>query len=772
MTGGARLCLVRLAAAGALAALLSGCAAERLHREGLELLAQGRSEEGLAQIEAAAKEAPENFHYRAELITRRAEVVNRLLAAAASERASGRPDEAQALYQRVLKLNPGNERAQEGLNAIARDKRHAEILERAKAVLGKGDPEQGLAYLEAVLRENPAHPEALAAKRVIEQQHAREAIAAPMLKLPPTKPINLEFRDANLRMVFEALSRTTSINFILDKDVRPDLKTTVFLRQSSLEDAVDLLLVTNQLEKKIINPNTILIYPNTPQKLKDYQDLVVKSFYLANTDVKQVLNTVKTLLKTKDVVADEKLNLLIMRDTPDAVRLAEKLIAMHDLTEPEVMLEVEVLEVKRTKLVELGIKFPDQLTLAPLPSSGATLTLNDLRNLNSSRVSASLSSTIINLHKDDSNANLLANPRIRAKNREKAKILIGDRVPVITTTSTATGFVSESVSYVDVGIKLEVEPTVYLQDDVAIKVGLEVSSIVREVRTTTGSLTYQIGTRNASTVLQLKDGETQVLAGLISDEDRATASKVPGLGDMPVLGRLFSSHRDDNQKTEIVLSITPRIIRNLKRLEPSAEEFWSGTEAVLRAKPLPLRGAQVAAAEGTAVTAGAGAAPTPESAPQPAGAAVAAVSPEPAFPAERKISIAWQGSAQARVGEQFKLALRIKSDTALRSLPFQVGYDPAALQVVEVAEGGYFRQEGAKTNFTSNVDAAGGRIFVGASATGAAGVKGEENVAVITFKAAAPKQAEVKLLAATPVGAGDRIPPPTLPNPHVVAVTQ
>jgi general secretion pathway protein D len=153
----------------------------------------------------------------------------------------------------------------------------------------------------------------------------------------------------------------------------------------------------------------------------------------------------------------------------------------------------------------------------------------------------------------DSDVNLLANPRIRARNREKAKILIGDRVPNITSTITATGFSSESITYIDVGLKLDFEPTIYLDNEVAIKVTLEVSNIVDKVTTKTGTVAYQIGTRTASSVLRLKDGENQLLAGLISDEDRRTASKLPFLGDIPILGRLFGSHSDEGIKTEIVL---------------------------------------------------------------------------------------------------------------------------------------------------------------------------------------------------------------------------
>jgi general secretion pathway protein D len=305
--------------------------------------------------------------------------------------------------------------------------------------------------------------------------------------------------------------------------------------------------------------------------------------------VKQTANMIRTLVKTRDIFIDEKLNLLIIKDTPNAIRLAERLIAAQDLAEPEVMLEVEVLEIGSNKLLELGVRFPDSLAVSLVGAAGTpgTITLPEWQNRSSQLVSLSFTNPLflLNLRQTDGSTNVLANPRIRVKNRGKARVHIGDRVPVITTTAAASGgFVSESVTYLDVGLKLEVEPVIHLDDEVAINVALEVSNIAREIRSatsasSTGTLTYQIGTRTASTSLRLRDGETQVLAGLISDEDRRTANRVPGIGEFPVVGRLFSSTRDSVTKTEIVLLITPRLVRTLARPDARSLEFAAGTEA-------------------------------------------------------------------------------------------------------------------------------------------------------------------------------------------------
>jgi general secretion pathway protein D len=356
----------------------------------------------------------------------------------------------------------------------------------------------------------------------------------------------------------------------------------VFVRDTPVEEVLRFVLVTSQLEKRVLNENTILIYPNTPQKAYQYKELVVRSFYLENADAKQTANLVRSLVKTRDLFVDEKLNLLVIRDTPQAVRLAARLIAAHDLPEPEVMLEVEVLEVGQTLLRQLGITWPSSVGVGLVGAAGVPgqLTGREARNINGDLVRITVNDPLIALQLREvaGRTNVLANPRIRVKNREKARVHIGDRVPVVTTTAGATGFVAESVNYLDVGLKLEVEPQVFLEDDVGIRVGLEVSNISSQVTTSAGTVAYQLGTRNAATVLRLHDGETQILAGLINDEDRRAATQVPGLAQLPVIGRIFTANNDTVNKTEIVLLITPRVLRNIERPGVAVEQFNSGTE--------------------------------------------------------------------------------------------------------------------------------------------------------------------------------------------------
>jgi general secretion pathway protein D len=411
-------------------------------------------------------------------------------------------------------------------------------------------------------------------------------------------------------MVFEALSRTTGLNVIMDRDVRADLKTTIFVKDAAIEDTVDLILLQNQLEKRTINANTLFIFPATPAKQKEYQDLQVRTFQIANADVKYLQTLLKTVLKVKDVSVDERSSTLVIRDTRDAIAVAAKVIAAHDVPEPEIMLEVEVLEVSHDRLTNLGIKFPDSITFStPNPAGG--LTLGALKALTDNDLLVTPLSLGINLKLQDTDANILASPRIRARNKEKARILIGDRVPTITNTVTpvqsGSGVVTGSVQYQDVGLKLEFEPQVYSDQEVGIRINLEVSSIVKEIAGPSGSLAYQIGTRNAQTVVRLRDGETQVLGGLISSDDRNTAAKLPGLGQLPIIGKLFSNNAGTDNKTEIVLSITPHILRMPAVLDAGIRNVYSGTEAGMRERPLqldPIVAARLQSTGATAVTPG------------------------------------------------------------------------------------------------------------------------------------------------------------------------
>lgn len=568
----------------ALALALAACATTTALDEARRHFAEGRGEEALALLEQASKERPADTALRSEYFRMRELLVGQWLVQAEALRTAGQFEQAEGLYRRVQHQDAANPRAAAGLEQVATDRRHRALVSEADELVKAGKYREAQQVLRPVLAENPQQRDARRLQRAIDDKLVPPVSVAAQLKPATSKPISLELREVTVRNVFEVLQRASGLNFMFDRDVRTDQRTSLSLRNASVEDALRLILLTNQLDQKVINETTVFVYPNTPQKQREYQELVVKGFYLANADVKQTANMIRTLVKTRDIFIEERIGLLVIKDTPSAIRLVERLIAAQDLAEPEVMLEVEVLEIARNRLLELGLRYPSSLAVSLVGAAGVPgqVTLSEWLNRGSEIVRLNFSDPLflLSLRQQDGSSSVLANPRIRVKNRDKARVHIGDRVPVITTTAATGGFISESVSYLDVGLKLEVEPLIFLDDEVGIKVGLEVSSIVREVRgPVSQSLTYQIGTRNAATNLRLRDGETQVLAGLISDDDRRTADRVPGLGELPVAGRLFSHTRDSTARTEIILLITPRLIRTLARPEAGAVEFAAGTEA-------------------------------------------------------------------------------------------------------------------------------------------------------------------------------------------------
>ena len=658
--------------------------------QGQQELAKGRVEEGLALIEQAAREDPRRLEYQVYLTNQR-EAISAVLAREADRyRAAGDYATAEAIYRQIQRLDPDSPRPRTGLAQIPVDQRHDLLIAEAEAAVAKGDNAAADGLMRQVLRENPQNVRARALARRIEEGGAASNGASPRLKRSLSKPITLEFRDADLSAVFEVMSRAAGINFVLDREVQGDAKVNIFVRNTPIDDVLKVLLLTNQLDHKVLNENSVLVFPSTPAKQREYQDLAVRSFYLTNADAKQTQAMLKAVLKAKDIYIDEKLNLLVLRDTPEAIRVAERLVAVQDLAEPEVVLDLEVLEVQRARLQQLGLKYPNTIQFGQnlIPATGAAATtVPALIELGKGGLQAFVTNPAIiaELRQELADANLLANPRVRVKNREKAKVLIGRKLPVFTTTSTANVGVSTNVSYLDVGLKLELEPQVYLDNEVSMKVNLEVSNVIRERSSggTQPALAYEIGTRNTTTSLRLKDGETQALAGLIQDEDRRTYNNVPGLANIPVLGRLFSSQGIDEQKTEIVLLITPRVVRNLDRPPSTVSEFSSGTEAAastvpLRLKPTAPGALSLVPSVQSAAVGVPGEAPPPLPARGTADAASAG-----SLAGAAGVVVELQGPAQASLGNDFSVSVALPGGADMRRAQMEVAFDPGLLELAE-----------------------------------------------------------------------------------------
>jgi general secretion pathway protein D len=726
-----------------LAVIIGGCVADRLHREGLNEVNQGELEDGIAKLEAAVKADPNNLTYRLDMRARKEAAVQQLIASADSSRAAGRSAEAANSYRRVLVIESTNDRARRGLDAVEADRRHAERVARAQQFLQNKQLELAETEVRAVLAEDPGF---VAAVDVAAQIDAAKGpvTAIPKLAATENRPVTLQFRDAPTKMVFEVLARQTGINFIFDKDVKSDGKTTIFVSQVSVEQAIDLILAQNQLSRQVLAQNMVLIYPNTPAKQKDYQDEIVHTFYLTNAAPKDAESMLKTVLGSKTLYVDERANEITVRDTPEHVRMAEKLINSLDVPEPEVLMEVEVLEITRSVADQLGINYPANVALSPtsvLNPGSAALKLADIAKQNSSTVSVSSLGVSVDLLKTVGLTNVLSSPRIRAKNKEKARVLVGNRLPVVTSgTSATTGgsYSTSSVQYIDVGLTLDVQPTIHLDGDVAIKTNLEVSSILKEVDVPIGNggttIAYQIGTRNVSTLLELKDGETQVLAGLIQDSDQRNSTHIPGLGDLPLLGRLFGSTGTNRDKSEIVLSITPHIIRAQSRPRSESMEFWYGSETQTRTVPfssyaVPQEAAAVPVSPGGVSMAGSASA-------TPAASNTLHAPPATTPDAIAKISI--DGPTTARVGDEINVAVRLATGSPPGKLRTQVRFDATALQLVSAEPG-----DVASAGESPKVDVHPGGVQLDLSGSADAPLSSSGSIVNLKFKAVTPRPSVV-----------------------------
>lgn len=728
---------------GVALAIVLSASCSTLNKESQALIDEGNYKEGLARLEEGMRERPADAERRIQYFRARDSVINRLLGQASAELAAGRLDAAASVFTQVLGVDANHPRAAAGLAAIEAARRHQVLAGDAKARLAAGDTASADLMVQAILAENPNHAQARETDRELRERERKRALAVPALKSKLQNPVTLEFREAPLKMVMEALARSAGINFIIDRDVRPDLRASIFVRNVLIEDALDLIVQNHQLEKKVLNENTILIYPNTPQKLREHQELLMRTFQLGNADPKQTLNLLRTMLKTKDIYVDERVNMIVMRDTPDVIRAAERLIASQDTMDPEVVLELEILEVSRSKVRDLGITYPGAFT-------GPSGTVAEIGVLNRNTIAAD-NGYGLRLLRTDGDTRTLANPRVRVRNKEKARVHVGDRVPVISstivgTTSSGTAgnapVTTEQIQYIDVGIKIEAEPTIHADDTVAIKINLDVSSLGTQTKTNAGTTAYEVGTRNASTVLRLRDGETQALMGLIRDDDVQAGTGLPFIGEVPVLDRIFGSKRTEQRSRELILLITPQLVRGVARTDATLAEFWSGTEGVVRTRtPFVRQGGdgepRAAGAPGSVQTLAIG------------GAAAGTAAPAAARAAPMVMS--WLGPASIKAGAEFDVELKARSDSPLKGVSVQLRYDPTLMEVLSVADGGFFAKVGGAAVFTPRIDAGLGVVFATMGASGMEAAQGDGALLRLRAKLRKP-DAPTNLMVSTMIG--------------------
>ncbi len=575
--------------------MLTGCAAGKASFDkGNLALDQGNYDEAVLEYLDALEKNPENSKYRLRLyqVSAKAAIFHKMQ----GDEYFSKKKYFDALneYQLATELD-GSLHAASDAKSLARKYLEAEALMKdAESHLQAGRRLRAKEAVQQILHLIPDHEEAFKFKE--RMKHVQFSIIDGVeLDIISDQPITLNFRGTRLPDVFEILTRLSGINFILDEDIR-DNETTLYLEKSSFAQALELLLRMNKLDKKILNSKTIILYPKTRDKKKQFDDQVIQTFYLSNLNAKKAVNMLRTMLQVRKIYVQEELNAIVLRDDPDVIRLAQKLIEANDRGDSEVVFDLELIEVNHSDARNLGMKLSNYSIGTGFGFPDSELIVNDtlgkstsnLVRLGSGANSISgldsfytLPSAAFRFAKTLVDAEVLANPKIRVKNKEKAKVNVGTREPIITVTNN-NGVTSDSVQYINVGVKLDVEPQVQLDNTIITKLSLEVSNVSGREETSSGTAVITISSTNADTTLTLKDGEQTVIGGLIRDDQSTTKNVIPILGDIPILGELFNATDKTKNKREILLSITPHIVKSVQVPTGDASSIWSGGEDDLK----------------------------------------------------------------------------------------------------------------------------------------------------------------------------------------------
>ncbi|MBI1921784.1 MAG: type II secretion system protein [Geobacter sp.] len=734
-------------------AFIAGCAGGRsAFSKAQKLEEEGKLDEAVVRYVEAIKESPDSSEYRLRFLKIKADAAKLHFQNGERLFEEKKFNEALQEYQAALALDPTLERAQQQSVFLAKKRdslffyNEAQEFEKARK-----QKEAYRSYLRA-LELDPANQDARTALDGL-LKSKKPKLDGFELNLKSTKPITLKFKDAKIKDVFNILTQLSGINFIFDEGIK-DQNITIYLENATFQQSLDIVCGLNKLGRKVLNESTIVIYPKTPDKAKQYEELIVQTFYLTNADAKKIVNLLRTMLQLRKIYVNEELNAVVIRDTPEMLEVAQKILDANDMPDAELILEVEVIEVSKDDNEKFGLLLSaygtsfgagkgDKLFATSLTSTTGTA-VGDLLKLSSGWGQYGAFFTVptasYDFGKTLTNGQVLSNPRLRVKNREKAKFTVGDRIP-ITTTTTANATTSVNVQYVDVGVKVNVEPTIQPNNEINLKMSLEVSS-AGTPRTVGGAdsqtQVVDISNRNLDTVLSLKDGETTIIGGLLSNRKGTSKKKIFLLGDIPFLGPLISNTEDTNKKNELVLAITPRIIRAVSMPDTGLAAFWSGREddpstkkafgafeqepefsELAPEKPaIPVEKAPLAP----------GQPPMPGKPEQPA--------PPKAVEPEQRGALSVTAPEAVPFGTEFEVEIQVADVKNLYSAPFTLTYDPIFLEFVALVPGPFMSQDGNPVELKTQHNPGDGTVAVTFTRTGKVeGVSGAGSFMKSMFKA-------------------------------------
>ena len=392
-------------------------------------------------------------------------------------------------------------------------------------------------------------------------------VKPPMLDPKSKEPMSLSFPNpTNVKDIYHALGQAFGINVVYDPRLK-DNKITIDLRDVTAARALEMVMQASGHFYKVLDEGSVIIVEDTPQNRRDYEDLVVKTFFLSNADVKDVNNSIRALIDARRLSVNEQLNSLVIRDTADKVAIAERLIAANDKSRAEVLIDVELIQVDASKLRDIGMSLSSNtypITLDPSSITGSAtnrVPLDQLGNITRSMWGMVVPNVTVSLVKSAGEAETLAQPQLRITEGEKGNLVIGDKVPIPTTTFNTSQTIGGNVvpitafQYQDVGIKIDVEPRVHHNNEVTLKLQVEVSELGENVRVSEGQFQPKIGTRTISSTIRLKDGETSLLAGLFKYSRREDQAGIPWLSDIPGIGGLFRSNYSEIKKSDLILTL-------------------------------------------------------------------------------------------------------------------------------------------------------------------------------------------------------------------------
>lgn len=569
------------------AVLAHGCVPKdisTIEAEARKFEAQGDYDAAAARYTSALQKTPNDIGMKARLMDVKQQASLQHMRKAMELMGNRYFQEAIEELQVSIAFYPGNYRAIELIDKARKMKESQYYYQKGLARVRTGDFESARLSFQTALDLDPENQDAAQAlERFKKMPHQ---IPEYGLDKRYDKPISMQFKKTPIMNVFEVLSRLTGMNFIFDKDIR-ESQVTLFMTEVGLDLFLEVLLKTNGLKAKLINRNSLIIFPDAPAKAKEYDELYVKTFYLSYLKAPEAVVLLTKLLRTENIIVNEKINAVTLRGREPEVEMAARVIQANDRAPSEVILDVEVMEVSQNLEKDLGLSISDTITFGKGTTSGGEgepvtgfeplTSLEALSSISRKELFLSLPTATLRLLRRDGDTRILAKPQLRVNSSEKASILIGERVPLRTNRRVQTdGSTTYDFQYQDVGVKLVAEPVINAYGQVTLKINIEISSLGNNVGTSTDPQ-YAINTRTVETLLTVDDGDSVIIGGLIEDQDRITTRKIPFLGEMPAMGRLFSSENTEQKETDILLTITPVVIRHQDIPPMEASGFWSGT---------------------------------------------------------------------------------------------------------------------------------------------------------------------------------------------------